>query len=101
MLFLYPTKRQTWVTYLTDLTTKSIWSDRDLCALIQWTRPRITIKPGFQRHLTEAQLIAYGLQGIWQMHYAFVLDDRIIPIDKMAQSMRNMALRANTLRAGD
>ena len=37
----------------------------------------------------------------WQMHYAFVLDDRIIPINKMAQSMRNMALRANTLRAGD
>ncbi|KAI8605388.1 hypothetical protein EDD21DRAFT_411190 [Dissophora ornata] len=49
MLFLCPTKRQTWVTYLTNLTTKSI----------QWTRPRITIKSDYQRHLTESQLIAF------------------------------------------
>ena len=92
MLFLYPTKRQTWVTYLTDLTTKSIWSDRDLCALIQWTRPRIAIKPGYQHHLTESQLIAYGLQGIWQMHYAFVLGDRTILIDNARQVYHRLFL---------
>ena len=72
MLFLCPTKREAWSTYLSEYTTKPDWPDEALRHLLDLGNKSVT--PRCDSNITATQIIAGGLLGTWRTHYAFTID---------------------------
>lgn len=89
MLFLCPTKREAWWTYLREYTIKQDWPDATLTQLLDLSSQSVI--PRQDTNITAAQIIAGGLLGIWRTHYAFTIDGIEANTTAFGAAMRKQA----------